>query len=309
VVARIWFLAKKGLTSMMVLFDFLSKRIIPLQLRVRLAWLYTGENDTTWLERGRGPNLDLMVLYSMLLKMSTDPFSGDFINPLVPCMPICLEQTVRSLLLKKMPTLDDIDITAQQTGDQFHGVHILGTDAVGSQRSADTTSGSGKGKEKISSSESASKVGSRSPSSDAEVSSEEVTPLQRKKRLVHSDGSTIGGTSLSGHQAPKKAAAPQPDPKAVASMVPGGSGGGGSTTTVKEAATAAVFAAAKKAVEAATTKEVTVAKKATKVVVVKKSAEEANAKVVAEVAAVKKVTEEAVAREAAGASVAKKATE
>jgi hypothetical protein len=81
VVARIWFLAKKGLTSMMMLFDFLSKRIFPLQLRVRLAWLYTGENDATWLERGRGPNLDLMVLYSMLLKLSTDPFSGDFINP------------------------------------------------------------------------------------------------------------------------------------------------------------------------------------------------------------------------------------
>jgi hypothetical protein len=61
-------------------------------------------------------------------------------------MPICLDQAVRSLLLKKMPTLDDIDITAQQTGDQFHGVHILGTDAAGSQRSANTTSGSGKGK-------------------------------------------------------------------------------------------------------------------------------------------------------------------
>jgi hypothetical protein len=68
---------------MIVLFDFLSKRIAPLQLRVRPAWLYTGENDTTRLERGQGSDLDPRVLNSMLLKLSTDSSSSDFINPML----------------------------------------------------------------------------------------------------------------------------------------------------------------------------------------------------------------------------------
>jgi hypothetical protein len=59
-------------------------------------------------------------------------------------------------------------------------------DATGGWRSADTTSGSDKGKEKIASFGSAGKVGTQSPSSDVEPSSEEVTPLQRKKRPLHS---------------------------------------------------------------------------------------------------------------------------
>jgi hypothetical protein len=47
VLERIQFLAEKGLTSMMVMRDFLSKRITPLQERARPVWLYTGENDAT----------------------------------------------------------------------------------------------------------------------------------------------------------------------------------------------------------------------------------------------------------------------
>jgi hypothetical protein len=62
-------------------------------------------------------------------------------------------------------------------GDQSRGVHIPETDAAGIWRSVDTTSGSGKGKEKITLSGSASKVGSQSPPSDVEASSEEIIPL------------------------------------------------------------------------------------------------------------------------------------
>jgi hypothetical protein len=161
----------------MVMFDFLSKCIAPLQHHACLAWMYTGENDTMQPKRGRGSDLDPKVLDGMLSKLSVDPSSGDFINPLVPCMPICLYQAVRSLLLKEMLTLDDIDIAARQTGDQSCGVHIPGTDTTDSRRSADTTSGSSKGKVKIASFGSASRVGSRSPSNDAEASSEEIAPL------------------------------------------------------------------------------------------------------------------------------------
>jgi hypothetical protein len=100
VLRRIQFLTENGLTSVMMLFDFLSKCIAPLQLRARPAWLYTRENDATRLECGRGSDLDLTILNGRLSKLSVNPSSGDFINPLAPCMPICLDQVVRLLLLK-----------------------------------------------------------------------------------------------------------------------------------------------------------------------------------------------------------------
>jgi hypothetical protein len=113
VLKRIQFVAEKGLTSMIVLFDFLSKRIAPLQHRACSTWMYIGENDTTRLERDRGSDLQPKVLAGMLLKLSVDPSSGNFINLLTPCMPIFLDPAMRSLLLKEMPTLDDIDITTR----------------------------------------------------------------------------------------------------------------------------------------------------------------------------------------------------
>jgi hypothetical protein len=49
-VGRIRILAKRGLTSMMVLHDYVSKHIAPLQERTHPAWLYTRVNDVTRLE-------------------------------------------------------------------------------------------------------------------------------------------------------------------------------------------------------------------------------------------------------------------
>jgi hypothetical protein len=193
VVQRIQFLVEKGLMSMMVLHDFLSKRITPLQNHARPTWLYTGENDAMWLEHSCGSNLDLGMLEAMLSKLSTTPSSSDFINPPVPCRPICLDQAARSLLLKVMPMLDDIDIATRQRGDQSRGVHIPGMVVATDWRSANTAMSSGKGKEKIAPSGSASKVGSRSPSINVEALSKEINPLQRKRRLFPSDGSTVGG--------------------------------------------------------------------------------------------------------------------
>jgi hypothetical protein len=102
--------------------------------------MYTEENDTTLLERSRGSDVDPKVLDGMLSKLSVDLSYGDFINPLVPCMPICLDQATRSQLLKEMPTMDDIDITTWQMGDQSYGLPIPRTDTAGSRRSVDTVS-------------------------------------------------------------------------------------------------------------------------------------------------------------------------
>jgi hypothetical protein len=184
VLRRIRVLAENGLTLMMVLFDFLSKRIAPLQLRARPAWIYTEENDAMRLERGSGPDLDPTVLARMLQKLSFDPSSDDFINPSARCMPLCLDQATRLLLLKELPTLDYIDIAVRQTGDQSRDVHIAGTCAAGTWRTDDVASSLGKGKEKVVSFGSASKARSWTASSDTKTSSEEAAPLERKRRLA-----------------------------------------------------------------------------------------------------------------------------
>jgi hypothetical protein len=49
------------------------------------------------------------VLEAMLTKLSSD----DFVNPPLLCMPIYLDQAARLLLLKQMPTLDNIDVVVQ----------------------------------------------------------------------------------------------------------------------------------------------------------------------------------------------------
>jgi hypothetical protein len=143
--------------------------------------MYTEENDATRLERGHGSDLDPSVLTGMLSKLSVDPSSGDFINPLAPCIPLCLDQAMRSMLFKEFPTLDDIDITPRQMSNQPCGVHIPRTDVANSRRSVDAASGPGKGKEKT---------------MDIETSYEEMTHLEWKKRQVHSDGSTVDGLPL-----------------------------------------------------------------------------------------------------------------
>jgi hypothetical protein len=57
VLHRIQYLAKNGLTSLMVLHDFLSRHLVPLQdWPAHPAWLYTRVNDIMRLEHGPGSN-------------------------------------------------------------------------------------------------------------------------------------------------------------------------------------------------------------------------------------------------------------
>jgi hypothetical protein len=60
-----------------------------------------------------------------------------------------------------------------------------------SERCAGLTSGSDKGKEKVSMSVSTPKVGSRSPPRESEALTEPSASSKKKRRLVHSDGSSI----------------------------------------------------------------------------------------------------------------------
>jgi hypothetical protein len=122
VLGRIRILAESGLTSMMVLHDYVSKRITPLQERTCPAWLYTGVNDVTRLERGDRSALSDEALALVMGKLSPDPSSHDFITSTTSCQPLCIDQAVRSMLLVAMPSMDDVGTAPIQRGDQSRGM-------------------------------------------------------------------------------------------------------------------------------------------------------------------------------------------
>jgi hypothetical protein len=136
VLGRIQILAESGLTPMMVLHDYVSKRIVPLQERNRPAWLYTGVNNVTRLERGDGSTLSEEALVLVMGKLSFDPSSHNFVTPPTSCQPHCMDQVTRSMLLVAMPSMDDVSIALIQRGDQSRGVQIPGAGAVGGQGGA-----------------------------------------------------------------------------------------------------------------------------------------------------------------------------
>jgi hypothetical protein len=74
-----------------------------------------------------------------------------------------MDRVARSMLLKEMPTLDDIDVAVRQVRDVSRGMQIPGTNDAGSQRGAGPTSGPAMGKEKVATFGPAPKVGSLSP--------------------------------------------------------------------------------------------------------------------------------------------------
>jgi hypothetical protein len=132
VLDQIQYLAESGLTSLMVLHDFLSRRLAPLQDRAtRLAWMYTGENDIMRLERGPGSSLDSDLLAACLKELTTDQFSAELATPPASCGAICKDQAARTALLATMPTLDDVDIAVVQRGDLSRGVTIPGATVTG----------------------------------------------------------------------------------------------------------------------------------------------------------------------------------
>jgi hypothetical protein len=123
VLDRIQYLAENSLTSLMVLHDFLSKCLTPLQDRSHCpAWMYTGVNDIMQLDRGPGSSLDEVLLAASLKALTINQFSAKLMVPTAVCKPICANQVARTALLATIPTLDDIDITLVQRGNQSHSV-------------------------------------------------------------------------------------------------------------------------------------------------------------------------------------------
>jgi hypothetical protein len=137
---RIQYLAKNGLTSLMVLHDFLSKCLTPLQDQPRPAWMYTGVNDIMWLDHGPESSLDEDLMAASLKVLTADQFSTELVVLPAAYEPICVNQVVRTTLLTAMPTLDDVDIAPVQRGNLSRSMVIPEAGGLG-----DATGGRGQG--------------------------------------------------------------------------------------------------------------------------------------------------------------------
>jgi len=148
-------LAREGLNSLMVLHDFLSHRLAPLQERSRGAWLYTGANDATRLERGAGPDTEMLSV--MLRKLCGSSVVVKNIQIPHPCRPLCSNQAERRRVRDLMPTLDETGLAAVQADDRDRGVSIPWVPDQGRPPATGATPGCqapgdatpGKGKEKV----------------------------------------------------------------------------------------------------------------------------------------------------------------
>jgi hypothetical protein len=113
----------------MVLHDFLSKRLAPLQDRShRPTWMYTRVNNIMRLNRRPGSSLVDSLLAASLKALTTDQPLAELVMPIAAYEPLCMNQEVRTALLVIMPTLDDVDIPPVQRGNQSRDVviHRLG---------------------------------------------------------------------------------------------------------------------------------------------------------------------------------------
>jgi hypothetical protein len=74
VLDQIRYLVKNSLTSLMVLHDFLSKCLVPLQDRPHPTWMCTGVNDIMRLDHRPGSSLDEDLLAVRLKVLTTYHF-------------------------------------------------------------------------------------------------------------------------------------------------------------------------------------------------------------------------------------------
>jgi hypothetical protein len=107
----IQYLAENGLTSLMVLHDFLLKRLAPLQDQSHHpAGICTGVNDIMRLDRRTWSSLCDTLLAASLKALTMDQPSTELMMPAAGCEPLCMNQAMRIALLAIMPMLDDVDI-------------------------------------------------------------------------------------------------------------------------------------------------------------------------------------------------------
>jgi hypothetical protein len=107
--------------------------------------MYIGVNDIMRLDRGPESSLGDTLLAASLKALTTDHSSAELMMPAAACEPHCVNQAARIALLVIMPTLDDVDITPVQMGNQSHDVVILGLSGPAGSHSRSPAGGRGGG--------------------------------------------------------------------------------------------------------------------------------------------------------------------
>jgi hypothetical protein len=142
---------------MMVLGDFLKRRIAPLQQRSRMAYMYTGLNDCCRIARGPGADFTRAELESAVRVMTGEVFSPESLVLPSGVKALCEDQALRSSILAAMPTLDEGGLAVRQLGgDPNRGLQIPGATPDRQQRASEGPgepgpggpAPAGKGKEK-----------------------------------------------------------------------------------------------------------------------------------------------------------------
>jgi hypothetical protein len=158
VLDRVKNLQRSGLTSLMVLGDFLKWRIAPLQQRSRMAYMCTGLNDCSRIVRGPGSEFTKAELEAALRAMTGEAFSPESLVLPSGVKALCEDQALRSSVLVSMPTLDEGGLAVRQLGgDPNRGLQILGATLDRQQRTSEGPgeprpggpAPGGKGKEKV----------------------------------------------------------------------------------------------------------------------------------------------------------------
>jgi hypothetical protein len=210
VLNRVKNLQRSGLTSMMVLGDFLKRRIAPLQQRSRMAYMYTGPNDCCRIARGPGIDFTRAELEVAIRGMTGDAFSPESLVLLSGVKALCKDQALRASVLASMPTLDEGGLAVRQLGgDPNRGLHIPGASPDRRQRTSQGPGGprpgglapAGKGKDKI---------------PVPEHHHKDHTEGSKSRRLQRGDGSFIGEPAPKRQktaEAERQSGAPPPSPQ------------------------------------------------------------------------------------------------
>jgi hypothetical protein len=214
VLNRIKKLARSGLTSMMVLGDFLKRRIAPLQQRSRMAYVYMGLNDCYRIARGPGGDFTRTELEAALRAMTGEAFSPESLVLPSGVKALCEDQALRSTILASMPTLDEGGLAIRQLGgDPNRGLQIPSATPDRQQRASEGPVGrrpggpvpGGKGKEKVPVPEHRHKVNAGAAPDQRSDEAQGAAPV----RSSQAEGSKsqrlqCGNGSLVGEPAPKR---------------------------------------------------------------------------------------------------------
>ena len=148
IVDRISDLSKAGLTSLMVVADFMCRRIAPLQRREYSACQYTGIMDPMRIDRGEESQVSGTLLKAMLSAVCDSRITTFSITPPAGIVPLSEDHEARRRAWKEMPECDNISIAEVQQRDRTGGFEIR--DSSRSRQEEPPQGGaSSKGKEKV----------------------------------------------------------------------------------------------------------------------------------------------------------------